>query len=130
MRKLNLDDYGEWIASPDASVQTEAEGELIKRRAEIEVITEGGKDLSYEYDEFAVIKLDDRFYLLNTCGCSCPSPRETWTIQLGPTDLTSIVAAISDANTYERYPCEGLRLQPFAEKMVQELKDYVVGSDE
>lgn len=35
-------------------------------------------NLSYEYDDYALCMLDDKFYVFHTHGCSCPSPEETW----------------------------------------------------
>ena len=33
---------------------------------------------SYSYDDFALILLDKKYYVVETSGCSCPSPGETW----------------------------------------------------
>jgi hypothetical protein len=32
----------------------------------------------YSYDDWALTKLEDLYYVFNTSGCSCPSPSETW----------------------------------------------------
>jgi hypothetical protein len=91
--KLTNEDYGPfwWVAHPEGG----KEHPLVKRRYEIEII--GGvedKDASYSYDDFALCELDGQFYLLETSGCSCPSPSETWGIDIGPATLAEIKAAL------------------------------------
>lgn len=39
------------------------------------------EDLSYEYDEFAVWRVGDRFYWASDSGCSCPIPFEEVTLE-------------------------------------------------
>lgn len=68
----------DWPCHPDASVTEDFERELVARRDEVFVVAESAKDLDYDYDEFAVVRLGEVYALLNTCGCSCPSPTETW----------------------------------------------------
>lgn len=75
------EDFG-WVGHPACEQKGEDETLLIERRADVELV--GGiedEDLNYEYDEFALVKLDGVYYLLQTSGCSCPSPSETWSVQ-------------------------------------------------
>lgn len=32
----------------------------------------------YSYDDWALVELEGCYYIVNTSGCSCPSPDETW----------------------------------------------------
>ena len=99
-RKLDLEvDYREWIAHPDINRPAEKEQTLIDRRDEIEVFGEISDDeASYSYDNWALIRLDGKFYLLQTSGCSCPSPSETWGIAIGPVTLAEARAHIEEGN--------------------------------
>lgn len=116
-----------WVAHPDAlssfeygrskghmSLESyEAHRYLIDRRSDIDVL--GGvidEDVSYDYDEFALIKLDEEFYLLETSGCSCPSPTETWEIIQGPTSLSQIKECLVKGKYYG-YTLPGKKLQDF-----------------
>ncbi len=38
-------------------------------------VQDGG---AYEYDNWALIQLNDMYYVVNTSGCSCPDPSDTW----------------------------------------------------
>lgn len=74
-------DERHWACHPDARGVTGAEKMLQERRAEVMLVTEasvGGQ--CYSYDDYCVVMLDDVYYLLNTTGCSCPSPTETWCV--------------------------------------------------
>lgn len=127
MKIGNDRDLWYWVAHPDAlptleynrskgwlSVeQLEASKYLVHRRSDIDVL--GGvmdEDLSYEYDEFALIRLDGEFYLLETSGCSCPSPAETWRIIQGPTSLSQIKECLVKGK-YGGYTLPGRKLQDF-----------------
>lgn len=96
-----------WVAHPDCGTGymsgpasrgapvDSPEAMLISRRYDIEIL--GGiddEDASYYYDEFALCRLDNDYYLLNTAGCSCPSPTETWTVEIGPATLADIAAFV------------------------------------
>lgn len=75
--------YGK--GTPDASL------DLIGHRGDIEIF--GGivdPDASYSYDDWALVRLRDQFYMLSTSGCSCPSPSETWHVEIGPATLDEI----------------------------------------
>lgn len=41
-------------------------------------------DADYSYDDYALCKTQnqDDYYIINTSGCSCPSPSDTWGIVL------------------------------------------------
>jgi hypothetical protein len=105
--KLTKDDdyscYFYWVGSPAAENMSEEMKVLSDRRFEIEI--HGGvsdESLSYAYDEMALCELDGQFYLLSTSGCSCPSPSETWDIDIGPTTLEKIKEHILNGD-YQGY---------------------------
>jgi hypothetical protein len=77
-RKLNTGAYDEWIAHPQGSGGDN--DRLIERRAEVLVHAEHDESESYEYEEYAIVSLGDEWFFLETSGCSCPSPSETWQI--------------------------------------------------
>ena len=80
-RKLEAESWSEWACSPDSSQNTEFGQRLIDERDKVWVVAEWTcPDLSYEYDDYAVVRLGRRYAVLNTSGCSCPSPTETWGI--------------------------------------------------
>jgi hypothetical protein len=58
--------------------------------------------LSYEYDECAVVRYKGNLYLLQTSGCSCPSPTETWRVILGPYTKEDLLSQIKSGN-YQGY---------------------------
>lgn len=93
-----------WVAHEDGLDRNNPRSvELVKRRYEIEII--GGvvdQEASYSYDEMALCKLGNDYYLLSTSGCSCPSPSETWGIEIGPTTLSEIKQHIQSGN-YQGY---------------------------
>lgn len=95
MTKNNLDEWN-WIANPKASNPTPEAQKLIDNRSKIKVINELNLSEDYEYDEWALIKLDKNYYVLNTSGCSCPDPNETWGIVFGPGTLSKIKKEIKD----------------------------------
>lgn len=98
---VDLDVY--WVGHPDCDSPGVEEQLLIDRRADIRIIGSIVDDtLSYEYDEFALVELDGLFYLLQTSGCSCPSPSETWGVDIGPTTLQEIRNFITGGH-YEGY---------------------------
>lgn len=90
-------EYGDfwWVAHPNGGKNDP----LVKRRNEIEII--GGvqdADASYSYDDYALCELDGKFYLFSTSGCSCPSPSETWQVDIGPATLDEIKAHVLSDN--------------------------------
>lgn len=52
--------------------------------SELTILGEHIADECYSYDETYVVKLGDRFFIINTSGCSCPSPTETYITVAGP----------------------------------------------
>lgn len=81
----------DWIAHP----RGDGDKTLIDRRGDIFVVGEIGDDSScYSFDDWALVRLDDAFYLLNTSGCSCPSPCENWGVVEGPGTIDEIEAAL------------------------------------
>jgi hypothetical protein len=89
-----LDEW-DWPAHADA-LPTDALGmALVERRADIEVlgyITDAEAD--YSFHDFAFIRLDGQWYVLETSGCSCPSPAEEWQISVGPVAVDGLRAAV------------------------------------
>lgn len=113
-RMLDLSNsYGEWIAHPKCSRPTEHELDLIGHRGDILVYAEISDDeASYSYDDFALVKLKTKWYLLNTTGCSCPDPNETWNIQIGPATLKEIREFVSGGN-YDGYTVPKKQIDQF-----------------
>lgn len=100
-----------WVGHEDAlggyykrdSPPSDIMNTLVKRRYDIDII--GGvedKEASYSYDDWALCKLDNDYYLLSTSGCSCPSPSETWSIEIGPATLNAIRDHVTSGN-YDGY---------------------------
>lgn len=74
-----------WIGHPDCEQDGDAVRYIKEHRAELEVYGEiADDDACYSYDNFALVKAPNGWYLLQTSGCSCPSPRETWRVEIGP----------------------------------------------
>jgi hypothetical protein len=79
------------------------QNEFIANRDKLEIL--GGvtdPNACYDYDEFAVVRYKRKLYLLETSGCSCPSPSETWGIVHGPTTKTELVKSIKKGD-YQGY---------------------------
>jgi hypothetical protein len=97
-----------WIGHPRCESQREVEKFLIEHREDIEVIAQiADQNADYSYDDWALICVPlkgrnrrDSFYLLNTSGCSCPSPSETWGVHTGPTNLGVIQAEVAKSVDY------------------------------
>lgn len=92
------DDYDCWPASARCDSPGALERTLIERRADIELlgyITDAEAD--YSYHDFAFIRLDGQWYMLETSGCSCPSPSETWSVKVGPVSASGLRAAVESA---------------------------------
>jgi len=69
------------------------------------------ENAGYEYDEFALVQIDGVFYLLQTIGCSCPSPSETWHVRHKGT-IADIRAAIISGE-YDGYTLPGRKRDEF-----------------
>lgn len=92
-----------WVGSPECENRGAIELHLIAHRDEINVI--GGiedEEDSWSYDEIALVELHGQYYLLQTAGCSCPSPSETWEVVSGPASLDNIAETVlkGDYNGY------------------------------
>lgn len=73
----------------------DAERALVARRADIEVlgyITDAEAD--YSFHDFAFIRLDGQWYVLETSGCSCPSPKDEWQVSVGPVPVDGLRTAV------------------------------------
>ncbi len=71
-----------WVGDPRTDSPSAEERLLIDKQDSI-VIWGYAEDveLSYEFDEMALVSLDGVFYLVQANGCSCPSPAETWHVE-------------------------------------------------
>jgi len=111
--------YGEWIGHPSCESPGKAEQDLIDHRAEILVYAEIADDeADYSYDDFALIRLKgtDLWYLLNTSGCSCPSPDETWNVQIGPTTLAEVRKFVTEGE-YSGYTMPKRQMAEFVKAL-------------
>lgn len=104
---LTWDSYYEhpfgWVGAPEGGGSSDLAKEIRENRQSLEII--GGvvdSTLSYEYDEFALVRYKRKLYLLQTSGCSCPSPTETWGIVHGPVGKRELIKEIKAGN-YEGY---------------------------
>ena len=94
--KLTEDDWPAHPGYDDKDPHTDSvAGNLVARRADIEVlgyITDA--EALYSYHDFAFIRLDGFGYMLETSGCSCPSPKDTWCVTVGPVSAAELRAAV------------------------------------
>lgn len=91
-----LDD-GDWVAHPDCESPGDRERELIENRKDLVVygyVSDAEAD--YSYCDFALVSLREKYYWLSTSGCSCPDPRETWSVDTGPCTLPEALKEIVD----------------------------------
>lgn len=117
-KKLSdFDEYSyNWIASNQYGVGNDGEEKILcDNRDKILLIgTIDDDEASYSYDDWALIKLKNKYYLLATSGCSCPSPSETWRIEIGPTTKAKVKEHILSGN-YEGYTMPKRQLDQFLE---------------
>ena len=103
-----------WVAHPDGvDSGNDDMAFLAAHRYELEII--GGvrdNDASWSYDDWALTKLDGSYWLLATKGCSCPSPVETWRIEMGPATIEEIRAHIEGGH-YEGYTVPKKQMDEF-----------------
>jgi hypothetical protein len=88
-----------WVGAGAGGGQNPIDQVFKENRHKIEII--GGvvdHNLSYEYDEFALVRWKSKLYLLETSGCSCPSPDETWGTVHGPITKTELTKEIKAGN--------------------------------
>lgn len=124
MEPRKVTDEYDWIANDRCERASKHEQELIDRRDEVEVFGEiSDDDASYSYDDWALVRLDDKFYLLQTSGCSCPSPSETWGIAIGPTTLAEVRAHI-ESGDYDGYTLPVKQADDF-KKMFDDAEEYL-----
>ena len=119
MKYLNEKDQNKWYWTGDPACEepNALEQLMIDRRNDLEIV--GGiedEDLSYEYDEYVVVRLDGMYYLLHTCGCSCPSPTETWCVVNGPCCLNAI-RNVFTSGKYAGYTLPGKKLKELLEML-------------
>lgn len=98
--KSDWDQEWSWVAHRDADpAEGSVAAALVKRRYDIEIL--GGitdDEASYSYDDWALCRLDGAYYLLSTSGCSCPSPSETWRVEIGPATLAEVRKHVLDGD--------------------------------
>jgi hypothetical protein len=93
MAELGDDYWTDWIASNRYGVADRgpAEKTLCDNRDEVFVCgMVDDDDASYSYDDWALVRLGSDYYMLSTQGCSCPSPAETWIVEIGPATIPQI----------------------------------------
>lgn len=99
-----------WVAHPDGS------DEFAHVRKDMIII--GGitdDEASYSYYDWALVKLYGRYLLFATSGCSCPSPSETWRVELGPRDTIQEIRDHINTGDYAGYTVPKRQLQEFME---------------
>lgn len=70
-----------WVGHPDCAGPEEEEKLLIENRDKLWFIDGvSDPDPSYDYNEYALVKLGRTYYMCHTSGCSCPRPSETWVV--------------------------------------------------
>lgn len=113
--KESYSTYG-WIASNEYGVGNEGiEKVLCDNRDEIFVLgTINDDEASYSFDDWALIMLKKKYYLLATSGCSCPSPAETWRVEIGPVTKAEVKEHILNGN-YDGYTMPKRQLDQFLE---------------
>lgn len=106
----------DWIANNEYGIGNEGEEKVLcDNRDEIFVIgTIDDDHATYDYNDWALITLNGQFYLLSTSGCSCPSPKETWHIQIGPTTKEEVKKFIEEGE-YGGYTMPKRQLNQFLE---------------
>lgn len=91
--KIDDGDYSlGWIGHPDAIDSASSANDKYLSAHRSECIVWGmvsGDDACYSYDDWALVELEGKFFLINTAGCSCPSPTETWHVACEPGSLQS-----------------------------------------
>jgi len=107
-----------WVGHPRCDNPGEFEKQFIENRSKLEVI--GGvvdDTLSWEYDDFAIVRYKRHLYLLETSGCSCPSPTETWRVIHGPMKKAELIKEIKSGNY------RGYTLKPHIEEELLKVVD-------
>lgn len=113
LNQKNEDSSWYWVAHPAGGCDTPETTKLIENRYKLWIY--GGvedKEASYSYDDWALVKLGRDWYLLSTSGCSCPSPSETWRIEIGPATLLKIRAHVT-GGYYDGYTVPKKQMDDF-----------------
>lgn len=80
---------------------SETERALVENADAVELLAEStDPDACYAYDDFALLKYGETYYVINTCGCSCPDPSETWGIVFETADRAAIVPWVVKDRSY------------------------------
>lgn len=119
--KIDLDaEYGysdknpfNWVAHPDNETGGDYVDYLSSKREDMLVI--GGitdDEADYSYDDWALVLLEGSYYLFATTGCSCPSPKETWRVEIGPATLEEVRKHINTGE-YSGYTLPKKQYQDF-----------------
>lgn len=91
-----------WVGT-DRSNLSDAARRLVRNRDKLRLVVGVVDDnLSYEFDETALVELKGKYYLAQTSGCSCPSPSENWEVTHGPVDARGMLKKVLDGN-YKGY---------------------------
>jgi hypothetical protein len=116
-------DY-DWPCHPAAEDRGPEETYLIENRDSVYVlgyVTDAEAD--YSFHDYALVCLKDQYYLLVTSGCSCPSPTERWSVDIGPTTLPSIYERVKNGEVFSgKQQEEFFELIEHAEGCVEEVK--------
>ncbi len=89
-----------WVGDPECDRPGTLEQIFTERRTDVKfVVGRCDEEASYSYDDTCVCKLDDSYYILNTSGCSCPSPNETWSVIYGPVSSLAECASILEKDS-------------------------------
>lgn len=76
-----------WIADGYGAEYNDETKFLVENRDKIEVIYGESNSRQYEFDDRVLIRIEEKYYLLTTAGCSCPIPSDVWCIEYGPSTL-------------------------------------------
>jgi len=80
--RMNTPHAPSWVGDPATREPSADERLLIDNRDHILVWGYAqDEDAGYEFDEMALVSLFGMFYLVQTSGCSCPSPGEMWHVE-------------------------------------------------
>ena len=104
-----------WIGHPDAIGSASPANEKYLSAHRSECIVWGmvsDDDAYYSYDDWALVELEDKFFLINTAGCSCPSPTETWHVACEPGSLQSQWNHLI-TGSYEGWTVPGRQMEDF-----------------
>lgn len=116
--KEHYDQEFGWVAHPDGAYGCRIDGldkQLVDHRYELDIL--GGvtdDEASYSYDNWALVRWKGDLYLFRTSGCSCPSPTETWVVEIGPATKEEIKAKLQSGD-YAGYTMPNRQMKDFME---------------